>query len=235
METDRDARVHRFFADPEKYLSGHAARAATRAEILRLLLGSCRALDLIDLGCGDGGMSLQFLPEARSVTLVDRSEGMLNIARQHCEPRYKEKVKFIEADLRDFDLESRFDVVLCIGVLAHVPALSDVLDVVLKLLRPRGRCVLQLSDADRWLEPVLRRYSTVRGGHDTNHMTVPSVSAAVRDRGLRFHGIQRYGLPIPGTGRLPSRVAEGLQRASWKRPRLSRHAVQAVMLFSLEE
>ncbi|MGH2980992.1 MAG: class I SAM-dependent methyltransferase [Solirubrobacterales bacterium] len=237
---DRDARVEAFFADAENYFASGGAYSEPRSRLLRLMLGDCAGLDIIDLGCGDGTLSLQFLPEARSVTLVDRSREMLDAARRIADTQWEQRVRYLQADLSGFRTEEQFDVVLCIGVLAHVPDVSEVLDLIAGLLRPGGRCAVQLTDRDRRLVPLHDRYAQIRRrfgsadrrGYETNRMSVASIRAAAAQRGLRFSAVRHYGLLVPGLDRLPASVAKAVERASWKRPWVSRHAVEAIILFT---
>jgi SAM-dependent methyltransferase len=234
---ERDAVVERYFSEPWRYLSNSRLSAA-RMEILRSMLGDCSGLDIVEVGCGDGRMSLQFLPAARSVTLVDRSAPMLDLARANTPPGCRHKVDYVVGDVHDVELQRTFDIVLCIGVLAHVRTVDDVLDTAIAAVRPGGRCVFQISDADRGLERALRRYVRLRARidrqppHSTNEMTAEGVSAAVARRGPVLRAIRYYSVLVPGTGRLPSGLVDALVRASWTRPRLSRHATEALMLFS---
>lgn len=232
MSADREQQVVDFFAAPDNYLAGNAAQGSVRAQVISELVSPSDGLDVIDLGCGDGGLSLQFVDRARSITLVDRSKGMLEVARASTPDEWRDKVSYEVADLDGFRSNDSFDIVLCVGVLAHVPSVPRVLDLVAGLVAHGGRCAVQLSDSDRWLEPALYAYSTARGRHATNRMSVSTLRADVERLGLSFERTIHYGLPVPGAGRLPGTLAAGLQHASWKRPKLARHAVEAVMLFS---
>ena len=75
------------------------------------------ATSLLELGCGSGQI-LAALTEVPSLTGVDRSPQMLSRARARV-PR----ARLIEADMADFDLEERFDAVICVfDTLNHLTA-----------------------------------------------------------------------------------------------------------------
>jgi ubiquinone/menaquinone biosynthesis C-methylase UbiE len=202
------------------------------------MLGECAGLDILDLGCGDGSLSLQFVATARSLTLVDRSRGMLDVARMRTPEHMRRKVDYVETDLYSVDASNRFDVVLCIGVLAHVYDVPRVLDIAAGAVRPNGRCVLQISDADQLSERLVREYVRFRAwvsgqqGYATNRMTLYETQVAVTQRNLQPLTVARYALPLPGTGRLPAAALDRLALASWTRPRLSRHATDALVMFA---
>jgi SAM-dependent methyltransferase len=67
-----------------------------------------QASSLLELGCGTGSV-LAELPELPSLTGIDLSPGMLNIARSKVPA-----ATFIEGDMAAFDLGRRFDVVICV-------------------------------------------------------------------------------------------------------------------------
>lgn len=82
-----------------KYVREHSAGAST----------------LLDVACGTGG-HLQHLREEFTCTGVDLEPGLLEIARQRLP-----EVPFSEADMTDFDLGRRFDVVTCLySAIAYV-------------------------------------------------------------------------------------------------------------------
>ena len=241
MSEGRDARVEEFFADADNYLSAdEGVFSEARGALIRELLGTCAGLDVADLGCGSGTLSLQFMPEAKSLLLVDRSEEMLAAARRNTDPSFADRVRYVSADLSDFQLEEKFDVVLCIGVLAHVPDVDATLDLVAGATKPGGRCLIQLTDKDQWTLRAFDKYGELRNrissadrrGYTTNKMSVAEIRGAVERRGLAFEELRRYGLLLPGIQRFPSRLARGIERASWQRPGFARHAVEAIMLFS---
>lgn len=63
---------------------------------------------LLDLGCGTGSHALHFADMGYTVTGVDISEEMLDIACQKNEKRER-KSKYIQQDIRHLDLKQKFD------------------------------------------------------------------------------------------------------------------------------
>jgi len=80
-----------------------------------------REPSILDIGAGTGFLSAMLLgvyPGA-TLTLMDISEKMLEVARRRFEGR--EKVRFLVADYRDADLGGPFDII-CSALLASAPA-----------------------------------------------------------------------------------------------------------------
>ncbi|CAN5685397.1 class I SAM-dependent methyltransferase [soil metagenome] len=100
---------------------------------------------VLDAGCGAGRVTadlLERLPNGRVIAL-DISANMLTEARQQLQPRFGDRVTFIQADLQDFTLDEPVDAIFSTAafhwVLDH-PRLSSAL---LAALRPGGRLVAQ--------------------------------------------------------------------------------------------
>jgi len=104
--------------------------------------------DILDVGCGTGGVTAALLSPGRQVTGVDRSPQMLAVAqRKLAEPIATGAVRLRQAGItgldREFAVES-FDAVVCCLVLSELTATEEryALDVFCRLLRPGGILVL---------------------------------------------------------------------------------------------
>ena len=78
------------------------------------------AATLLELGCGTGSI-LARLPSVPSLTGLDRSPGMLAVARQKVPG-----ARLVEGDMTSFSLDERFDVVVCVfDSLNHLLSFGD--------------------------------------------------------------------------------------------------------------
>ena len=66
-----------------------------------------------------------------------------------------ERANYVHDDILRFETRELYDVVLCVGVLAHVPDTEALVGRIACLLKPGGRCVLQFTDAARFLSKLL--------------------------------------------------------------------------------
>jgi SAM-dependent methyltransferase len=76
---------------------------------------SPKSKKLLDLGCGTGKHDMEFLKYQFEVTGVDQSEAMLQIANRNIEITSRSQnpnIKFINADIRNFNLNETFDTVV---------------------------------------------------------------------------------------------------------------------------
>ena len=152
----QQAAVREFFSDPQRYLRLDFG-IRVRARLVREMLGTVEGLRVLDIGCGDGSISLQFAGEARQITLVDMSPEMLAEAEKHVPSEYRDRVELINSSLDGFTPREAYGVVLCIGVLAHVPSADAALRKIADCLEPGGRAIVQLTDFSRaagWLHYV---------------------------------------------------------------------------------
>lgn len=117
---------------------------------------------ILDVGCGTGWLSAR-LAEFGSVTAVDLSSGVLEVARS----RFPQ-VDFVAGDFMTLELpEARADVVVSLEVLAHVADQAAFVSRLARCLKPGGRLMLstqnrfvfeRLDDVSPWKPGLIRRW-----------------------------------------------------------------------------
>jgi ubiquinone/menaquinone biosynthesis C-methylase UbiE len=73
----------------------------------------CRPRKVLEVACGTGALTALMAERGYEMWGLDRSEGMLEVARQKAKRRHL-NVQLIQGDMRNFALDQRFDAVLCI-------------------------------------------------------------------------------------------------------------------------
>lgn len=215
-------RAKQTFAQPTAYLRQFAA-IELRVRAMRELLGNWRPKRLIDIGCGDARISLQFLKSDTHITLVDYSPGMLEMARQRVPLDLTGNVRFIHESLDGLQLDETFDTVFAIGVLSHIPDLEGALKRLRQFLSPGGRCVVQITDdatIGAQLHGKLKQVRNVlmrRESLEVRLITGTELEQTAAKVGLTFLKAKSYWVPLPGMGALPpelvSRVMLRVNRA----------------------
>jgi SAM-dependent methyltransferase len=124
--------------------------------------GTAGPWKVLDLACGSGRHAFEFAMMGHSVTGVDYSHDLLNVARAGAESRGLD-VRFVEQDMRALDVDGGpFDAVTClfdsIGYLLTNDAIVGALDRARQHLAPHGALAVEFLHAPA----VLRHASPVR-------------------------------------------------------------------------
>ena len=98
--------------------------------------------EILDFGGGTGLLTLPLAKQAKSVTLVDISEKMLEQARLKAEQQDIKNIQFLEQDLLANPLEQEFDLVVVCRVLHHMPDLDAALSLFHQHLKEDGQLLL---------------------------------------------------------------------------------------------
>ena len=95
--------------------------------------------EILDFGGGTGLLALPLAQQAKSVTLVDISERMLEQARLKADQQEIKNIQFLEQDLLVNPLEEQFDLIVVSRVLHHMPDIDATLAMFHHHLRENGQ------------------------------------------------------------------------------------------------
>ena len=98
--------------------------------------------EILDFGGGTGLLSLPLVKQAKSVTLVDISEKMLEQARLKAEQQDIKNIQFLEQDLLEKPLKQEFDLIVVCRVLHHMPDLDEALSLFYQHLKEDGKLLI---------------------------------------------------------------------------------------------
>ena len=98
--------------------------------------------EILDFGGGTGLLTLALAKQAKSVTLVDISEKMLEQARLKAEQQDIKNIQFLEQDLRKNPLEQEFDLIVVSRVLHHMPDVDVAISLFRQHLKEDGQLLL---------------------------------------------------------------------------------------------
>ena len=132
--------------DPRQLVPGRSWAAWARA--LGHLLPP---LDVADIGCGEGYLTLETARWARSVIAIDRSAEVLERATALAHRRRVSNVTWKKGDIGKLPLADKsVDVALLSQSLHHAPSPADALAEAMRILRPGGRVlILDLREHDQ--------------------------------------------------------------------------------------
>ena len=130
----------------EDYAANSAAQEKWALELIARLDLAPDA-DVLDLGCGDGKVTAAIASRfsGGSVTGIDSSSSMIELARERHPPARYPNLKFIHMDMREISLDERFDLAFSNAAMHWVKELHGVMNKVFSLLRPGGRILFQMG------------------------------------------------------------------------------------------
>ena len=138
---------------PGQLVPGRSWAAWARA--LGVLLPS---VDVADLGCGDGYLSIEAAAWARRVIAVDQSAAVLKRGRELATRRRARNIEWKRGDLERLPLaDMSVDVALLSQALHHAADPAAALREAFRILRPGGRLVLLdlKSHGEEWVRSTL--------------------------------------------------------------------------------
>jgi 2-polyprenyl-3-methyl-5-hydroxy-6-metoxy-1,4-benzoquinol methylase len=200
-------RVKSLFEVPEKYLSPRQYDIQIRVETVQQFTRAKTFENVLDIGCGNGAISLPLLPRTQKLTLLDLSKNMLELAGGRVPVDRADDVRFINDDFLKADLKpNSFDLILCVGVLAHVDSIGNVIERVSELARPGASVVLEFTDSFHfWGAPVVLYQKMLKllrpEPYALNRLKRRQIVDLFRANGFSESALFRYGLPPIGTSK----------------------------------
>ena len=126
-----------FFDSPKNQFLADLVNAEIKQQVSELSTKS-----ILDFGGGTGLIALPLAKQAKSVTLVDIAEKMLEQARIKVENQKLENLHLIQQDLVLKPLEQTFNLIIVSRVLHHMPHLDSSLAMFKEHLTPGGRLLI---------------------------------------------------------------------------------------------
>jgi 2-polyprenyl-3-methyl-5-hydroxy-6-metoxy-1,4-benzoquinol methylase len=197
-------KVRSYFGESRNYLDIRRYVIEIRKETVQEFIGQRTFDRILDIGCGDGSVTLPLLSPHTRLTLLDISSSMLAKAMSKIPPDLLPNVKTVNEDFMSVPLEpGSYDLITCIGVLAHVDSPSAVIARTTSLLRPGGLLVLECTDASHFSNRLMIRLSWLGrllvkpSGYSSNLISADSVIRAAREQGLTPLSEYRHNLALP--------------------------------------
>lgn len=232
-------KVREFFNQPG-YLKNSSDRISIRADIVKQFLGTLTNVSILDIGCGDGSLSLPMLNESIRITLVDISEKMIEKVDQRVPAALKSNVTLINDSFELVSDDESYDIVICVGVIAHVPDVSRLWRKIATVLKPGGLLVVETTPNPYPLGNLLRPYYYVRRkltgqapSYVKNRLKVSDLLASAISIGLEQKAHVRYSFPVPGMSHWTHAMKMKYTLFTLKNPLMSRLGSEHIFLFQL--
>jgi SAM-dependent methyltransferase len=207
--------VRALFECPNQYyLDRRQYDIKLRAEVVKHFADRLDCKRVLDIGCGDGSVSLPLLRSDNRITLVDLSPAMTEIASGRISGELARNVELRNEDFMMGTFESEcYDLIICIGLLAHVESPQDLIAKVASSLRPGGRLILEFTDSAHFVgrftklaHKAIRAFAGLLGfmpaggplSYRTNFLTCAGVTKSLAENRLTLVSAYRHavwGLP----------------------------------------
>jgi SAM-dependent methyltransferase len=181
--------------------------------------GNVHGLDICDLACGEGHLTVRLAQQAHSVVGIDISEHLLNLAKQKVD---NNPVTFVLDDAQTLSSQpdAHFDLVISNLALMDIPDLSAIYASVYRVLRPGGPFIFSLThpcfqaphadihtdSAGNFTARLISRYSSegfwrstyaegIRGKVGANHRTLSTYVNTLIATGFHLSKLIEPALP----------------------------------------
>lgn len=176
-------KVHKFFNNTQNYLQKRYG-ILFRQEILESLTGEISDREILDIGCGDGSLSVNYA-SANQVTLLDVSENMLQIALNNY-GTLAPKTRTFHGDFLGFEGSNKFDIILMIGVLAHLPDIDKTFVKLAETIKADGKIYLQFTNYTHFLTKM----EFLISGMKNSSYKAQIIRKKEIDQTIRMHGFK---------------------------------------------
>lgn len=150
--------VKELFENTDLYLT-YDYNLRIRKETALAFTRGMRFSSVLDMPCGTGAISIPLLSNAEKLTLLDISSNMLAIAEKNIPPEFNAKTILINQDIFETDLPAAgYDLIICMGLLAHIESPQKLLQKLASLLKPGGLLMLQNTDSSHCYSYLIRAY-----------------------------------------------------------------------------
>ena len=204
----------------EFHRSGSSFCFNTRRKLARELANNISG-SILDVACGSGNITSDIVKIGSFKRLVasDISSEMLLNARNHIDDSLLD-VQYFQSDVFDLDpsiIGSNFNLILCLGLIAHTGDLVPLLTKLKSLLSPQhGKILLQSSVLDHPGVRLTRRFTEkrhfLRTGYDLTYYTLNDLYSSFAQCELKILDQRSYSLGIPFGDRLSPLINYYLER-----------------------
>lgn len=225
---EKNQKIKFFFEHPEKYLH-KSFGIKMRRLALNKLLGEIREKKILDIGCGDGSVSMQLL-NYNNITFVDFSEEMLRLLRKRVIEENYSNYTIIHSSAYDFETRHKFDYILCIGLLAHLENIEIIMEKLRDMISQDGKIIIQFTDHDKFFAKLY--YMDKNKNYLINKTTSRDMINIIKEVELQIIDKIEYGILLRGMGKLPDSFLYWLQRMIMKKSFLKKFFTEQIWVLS---
>jgi 2-polyprenyl-3-methyl-5-hydroxy-6-metoxy-1,4-benzoquinol methylase len=125
----------------------------------------CNNIDVLDVGCGTGLVSNVFATKYTDSTFtsIDFSDS-IDYAVKFASDNNITNVRWIKKDFLKFKTNKQYDLIICCGVLHHIPNYQLALEKLKSMLKPGGQLILAVYNP---FGKILKRFFAIKYNSNT--------------------------------------------------------------------
>ena len=222
----------------QEYLNNSSYRIYVRKIIIKEMLKKHKITpqSILDIGCGDGSLSFQLLNKKSSLTLLDLSPHMIQLCKKTI---IKNKIKNTKTILGNYNKapKKKYDLIICIGLLAHVDNISNLLDIISDRLSKNAILIIETTKNPYPLKKYFNLYYYLKSffikdvnTYSKNHLSEKNLLRQLGSRNFVNISIKKFNIPLPGMRLWPKVLKNFYTYLTYKSPILSRYGSEAILL-----
>ena len=216
--------VLKFFNNTNNYLH-KTFGLKVRKKIVYDLLGNLHDKEILDVGCGNGVISLEYAKK-NNLTMIDISAKMLELAREKAELLHINNINYIESSIEKFDSKKKYDVIIAVGLLSHVTSIHSTIVQLNSLLQKNGNLIIQFSDYNSIITKINILFS--RRNYVVNKSTKENMSKIIRSLEYSLKNEVKYSILLPGMGRLSDKILYHITMLTYQNPYVSNYGTDFI-------
>jgi ubiquinone/menaquinone biosynthesis C-methylase UbiE len=228
----RSDQVRSVFENVSRYVSSRGVDIRVRIETVNAFAAKVEWQRLLDVGCGNGAISLPLLTSTSQLTLMDLSAAMLATAQANAPELLREKVEIRNENFMEAFVAARsYDLIVCVGVLAHVDSPDEFISKIAGVLRPGGSLILGFTDSRHVVGRLARFMGSLKeiiapARYPVNRLAYSDLVPIFDCNRLNLISTFRYAeIPLPGIERiLPRGMLHRLVRMTFGQCTRNRNA-----------
>jgi 2-polyprenyl-3-methyl-5-hydroxy-6-metoxy-1,4-benzoquinol methylase len=186
----RQEAVRELFENTTQYLK-FDYNLRIRKETVDTFTKNLHFKSILDMPCGNGEISIPLRNKANHLLLMDLSSNMCKLASENI-PVSSNKIDVINADFFSYDFNGqKFDLIICLGLLAHVESPKLLLDKLSGCVQNGGHLIIQNTDASHFYNYLIGIYLGIKNIFKKQSYPLNKVTGSYIENDLSGKGFKK--------------------------------------------